>query len=132
MNSGTPIPFGYGGGPGCQGLTPSQDNSIYGAPHVGPRGKGRGVNIGLFELSAYQHSDIDTWAKTFYGPGYTAPLVDVNVDGGPLTRPARRATTARRRPKAYAGDIEVDADIEMQLAIAPDVRNLIVYNAPND
>jgi hypothetical protein len=32
----------------------------------------------------------------------------------------------------FAGDIEVDADIEMQLAIAPDVKNLIVYNAPND
>ena len=32
----------------------------------------------------------------------------------------------------YSGDIEVDADIEMQLAIAPAVRHLIVYNAPND
>ncbi|HWM95991.1 MAG TPA: S53 family peptidase, partial [Streptosporangiaceae bacterium] len=32
----------------------------------------------------------------------------------------------------YAGDIEVDADIETQLAIAPDVSHLIVYNAPND
>ena len=32
----------------------------------------------------------------------------------------------------YSGDIEVDADIETQLAIAPDVSHLIVYNAPND
>ena len=31
-----------------------------------------------------------------------------------------------------AGDIEVDADIEMQLAIAPAARHLLVYNAPND
>ena len=85
VNSGTPIPFGFGAGPGCQGLTPSQDNSIYGAPHVGPRGQGRGVSIGVFELSAYQHSDISTWAKTFYGPHYTAPLTDVTVDGGPLS-----------------------------------------------
>ena len=34
--------------------------------------------------------------------------------------------------EGYSGDIEVDADIETQLAIAPDVSHLIVYNAPND
>ena len=33
-------PFnGYGGGPGCSGLTPSQTNSIYEAPNAGPRAK---------------------------------------------------------------------------------------------
>ena len=132
VNSGTPIPFGFGAGPGCQGLTPSQDNSIYGAPHVGPRGKGRGVRIGLFELSAYQHSDIHTWTKTFYGPGYTAPLTDVNIDGGPIHPACPTGDVCQPASGAYAGDIEVDADIEMQLAIAPDVRKLIVYNAPND
>jgi subtilase family serine protease len=85
VNFGTPFPFGYGGGPGCNGLTPSQDNSIYGAPHLGPRGKGAGVNLAVFELSAYQHSDIATWAQTFYGASYTPPLVDITVDGGPLS-----------------------------------------------
>ena len=39
------FPFGYGGAPGCNGLTPSQLNGIYSAPHVGPRGQGKGVNI---------------------------------------------------------------------------------------
>ena len=38
VNNGVSFPFGYGGGPGCNGLTPSQTNSIYSAPHVGARG----------------------------------------------------------------------------------------------
>ena len=126
------FPFGYGGGPGCNGLTPAQTNSLYEAPHVGPRGKGAGVNIAVFELSAYQASDIDTWAHTFYGPAYNPPLVDVNVDGGPLNVQCPAGDQCPPQFNGYAGDIEVDADIETQLAISPDVSNLIVYNAPND
>jgi subtilase family serine protease len=126
------LPFGYGGGPGCQGLTPSQDNSIYGAPNFGSAAKGAGVNIAVFELSAYLHSDIATWAKTFYGNGYTPPLVDINVDGGPINPICPAGDTCPPTFNGYSGDIEVDADIEMQLAIAPAVKHLIVYNAPND
>jgi subtilase family serine protease len=81
---GNPLVLGYGAGPGCSGLTPSQENSLYDAPNLGARGKGKGVDIAVFELSAYQHSDIATWAHQFYGPGYNPPLVDVNIDGGPL------------------------------------------------
>lgn len=132
VNEGTPIPFGYGDGPGCQGLTPAQTNSIYDAPHVGPRGQGSGVTAGVFELSAYQESDIDTWAHTFYGASYTPPLVNVNVDGGPLSPICPAGDTCPASYNGYAGDIEVDADIETQLALAPDLSKLIVYNAPND
>jgi len=132
VNFGTSFPFGYGGGPGCNGLTPSQDNSIYGAPNLGPFGKGFGVNLAVFELSAYQHSDIATWAQYFYGPGYTPPLVDITVDGGPLSPICPAGDTCPPNFNGYAGDIEVDADIEMQLAIAPDARHILVYNAPND
>ncbi|HEY2577103.1 MAG TPA: S53 family peptidase, partial [Streptosporangiaceae bacterium] len=132
VNYGTPIPFGYGAGPGCQGLTPSQVNSIYGAPHVGSRGQGRGVNIGVFELSEYQESDIDTWAQTFYGPGYNPPLVNVNVDGGPGNPACPPGDVCPPNFNGFAGDDEVDADIEMQLDISPAVSHLIVYNAPND
>jgi hypothetical protein len=32
----------------------------------------------------------------------------------------------------YSGDIEVAADIEMQLAIAPCITRILVYNVPND
>jgi subtilase family serine protease len=126
------FPFGYGGAPGCNGLTPSQTNSLYSAPHVGPRGKGAGVSLGVFELSAYLPSDIATYAHTFFGPKFTPPLVDVNVDGGPLNAQCPAGDLCPPAFEFYAGDIEVDADIETQLAVSPDVSHLVVYNAPND
>lgn len=126
------FPFGYGGGPGCNGLTPSQVNSLYGAPNFGSTGQGRGVNLAVFELSAYQHSDIATWAHQFYGPGFTPPLVDINVDGGPLAPQCPVGDTCPPNFNGFAGDIEVDADIEMQLAVSPAAKHILVYNAPND
>ena len=77
------FPFGYGGGPGCNGLTPSQDNSIYDAPNVGARGQGAGVNAAVFELSATS-SRTSTRGRTSSTGVYTPPLVDINIDGGPL------------------------------------------------
>ncbi|HZP07618.1 MAG TPA: S53 family peptidase [Terracidiphilus sp.] len=132
VNNGVGFPFGYGGSPGCNGLTPDQTNSIYGAPNLGPAARGAGVNLAVFELSAYQHSDIDAWTEQFYGPKYKAQLVDINVDGGPLAPICPMGDQCPAAFEGYAGDIEVDADIEMQLAVAPDVRRLLVYNAPND
>jgi kumamolisin len=129
---GQPLNLGYGAGPGCSGLTPSQTNSLYGAPNRGPSTKGAGVNLAVFELSAYQHSDIQTWAHQFYGPGYTPPLVDVTIDGGPLNPVCPSGDQCPPEFNQYSGDIEVVADIENQLAVAPDVRALTVYNAPND
>jgi subtilase family serine protease len=129
---GQPLALGYGGGPGCSGLTPSQTTSLYDAPERGASSKGAGVNLAVFELSAYQHSDINTWTHQFYGAGYTAPLVDVNVDGGPLAPVCPTGDQCPPDINGYSGDIEVDADIENQLAVAPDVKALTVYNAPND
>jgi len=126
------IPTGYGGGPGCSGLTPSQTNSLYGAPKAGPRGKGAGGTTAVFELSAYLPSDISHWAHQYYGKNFTPPLSNVNVDGGPLNPQCPVGDTCPPEIEGYAGDIEVDADLEQQLSIAPDVSNLIVYNAPND
>jgi len=128
----TPFPFGYGGGPGCNGLTPSQVNSLYNAPDLGPRGRGAGVNLAVFELSAYQHFDIATWAHMFYGAAYTPPLVDITVDGGPLNPICPSNDVCPPQYNGYNGDVEVDADIEMQLAISPDASHILVYNAPND
>jgi subtilase family serine protease len=130
--NGVNFPSGYGAGPGCSGLSPSQTNSLYDAPHVGPRGKGAGVTSAVFELSAYLPSDIVTWAHHYYGRHYTPPLKNVNVDGGPLNPHCPAGDTCPPDEQGYAGDIEVDADIEQQLSIAPDLRHLIVYNAPND
>jgi subtilase family serine protease len=126
-------PFnGYGGGPGCSGLTPSQTNGIYNAPHAGPRAKGAGANVALFELSAYKHSDIANWTRTFYGSHYHANLVDINVDGGPLAPNTSQCPTGDTCYYGYGGDIEVQADIEEDLQIAPDANSILVYNAPND
>jgi subtilase family serine protease len=125
-------PTGYGGAPNCNGLSPAQTNSIYTAPHVGARGKGQGVTLGLFELSAYQPADIRVYTTEFFGPTYNPPLTDINVDGGPLHPICPLGDSCPPEWNGYAGDIEVDADIETQLAVAPDVARLLVYNAPND
>jgi kumamolisin len=126
-------PFnGYGGGPGCSGLTPSQTNSIYNAPKAGSRAKGAGANVAVFELSAYNHSDIATWARTFYGAGYHARLSDINVDGGPLAPNTSQCPTGDTCFYGYGGDDEVEADIEQDLTVAPDANRVLVYNAPND
>jgi subtilase family serine protease len=125
------FPFGYGDGPGCNGLTPSQVRSIYGAPS-NKHTFGRGATLGLFELSAYQPSDINTWAQTFFGSSYQAPLQDVNVDGGPLNPQCPVGDQCPPAFNGYSGDIEVDADIEATLDVAPSIAKLQVYNAPND
>jgi subtilase family serine protease len=126
-------PFnGYGGGPGCSGLTPSQTNSIYHAPNAGPRAKGAGANVAVFELTAYNHTDITHWAKTFYGPNYHPRLTDINVDGGPLAPNTSQCPAGDTCFYGYGGDIEAQADIEQDLTIAPDTNHLLVYNAPND
>ncbi len=126
-------PFnGYGGGPGCSGLTPSQTNSIYNAPHFGPRAAGAGASVAVFELSGYNHADITTWAQTFYGPHYTPRLVDINVDGGPLAPDTSQCPTGDTCIYGYGGDIEVEADVEQDLTVAPATNSVLVYNAPND
>jgi subtilase family serine protease len=126
-------PFnGYGGGPGCSGLTPSQTNSIYNAPNAGPRAKGAGANVAVFELSAYNHQDISTWAQTFYGSHYHPRLTDINVDGGPLAPDTSQCPTGDTCFYGYGGDDEVEADIEQDLSVAPDANSVLVYNAPND
>jgi subtilase family serine protease len=123
---------GYGGGPGCSGLTPPQTNSIYNAPNAGPSGKGAGANVAVFELSAYNHSDITTWAQTFYGSHYHPRLVDINVDGGPLAPNTSQCPVGDTCFYGYGGDDEAEADIEQDLTIAPDTDSVLVYNAPND
>jgi subtilase family serine protease len=126
-------PFnGYGGGPGCSGLTPSQTNSIYNAPSAGPRAKGAGATVAVFELTAYNHQDISTWAHTFYGPGYSPRLVDINVDGGPLAPNTSQCPVGDTCYYGYGGDVEAEADIEQDLTVAPDTDSVLVYNAPND
>ncbi len=84
VDNGVGFPYGYGDGPGCSGLTPSQTNGLYGAPRGNdPRAQGRGATAAVFELSAYQTSDIQAWEQQFYGSHYSANIQNINVDGGP-------------------------------------------------
>jgi kumamolisin len=129
----TSFPFGYGGGPACSGLTPSQVNSIYGAPTAGSRAKGAGVTMAVVEFTAYQESDPQTWAKTFYGSGYTMPQIDNElVDGGPLNPDCPSGDSCPASYNGYIADWLVDLDIERYLTVSPDAAKIVVYNAPND
>ena len=132
FNNGTGFSAGYGGAPGCNGLTPSQVNSFYGAPHVGKRGKGKGVTLAVFELSAYQKSDVNAYAHQFFGRGFTPKLQNILVDGGPLNPVCPAGDTCEPASGAFSGDVEVDADIETQLALSPDIKKIQVYESPND
>jgi len=133
----------YGAGPNGSGLTPSQLSSLYSADSVhaaGARGNGAGKTLAVFELSGYNRADITTYEHQFFGPNQNTPLVDVNVDGGPLnpicpptdTCGPFNAQNQHVNAPDYSGDIEVEADIETQIAMAPAINGILVYNAPND
>jgi kumamolisin len=111
----------YGGGPFGRGLTPSQIAAIYDANPVYKQLKdsGQGVTTAVFELSGYTRKDIDVYKKQFKLPD--VPIVDKPVYGGPV--PINGSLD-------YAAG-EVELDIELQLAMAPGIKQLLVYNAPN-
>lgn len=137
----------YGGGPTGSGLSPSQLTSLYGGNGTqaqGDRGKGKGANLAVFELSGYTPADIATFEHQFFGPSENVKLVDVNVDGGPVTPNCPQGDACGPVDPScppplnacdsadFSGDIEVEADIETQIALAPKISKLYVYNAPND
>src|SRR6266487_2085808 len=124
----------YGAGPGGSGLTPSQTAGIYGADQLyklGARGQGKGTTLAVFELSGYTPGDITVYEHKFFGSKENVPLVDINVDGGPITPVCPTGDTCCA-PVNYSGDGECDAHIETQIANAPKFDRILVYNAPND
>ena len=124
----------YGGGPTGSGLTPSQDVSLYGGngtQALGPKGQGKGATLAVFELSGYTQSDIAVFEHQFFGPSENVPLVNINVDGGSIT-PNCPDGDVCADPADFSGDIEVEADIETQIAMAPKINRVLVYDAPND
>jgi kumamolisin len=124
----------YGAGPNGSGLVPSQIESLYdanGAYKLGARGQGKNATLAVFELSGYTETDPQVYQRNFFGRSLYVPVVDVNVDGGPLSPVCPTGDTCNPGPD-YSGDVEVVADIEMQMAIAPQANKILVYNAPND
>ncbi|MBV9706423.1 MAG: S8/S53 family peptidase [Chloroflexi bacterium] len=115
------LPPPYGGGPFGRGLTPSQIAGIYDAAPVYKQlnDKGQGITTAVVEFSGYTPKDIDVYKKQFKLPN--VPIIDKPVYGGP--------TPVNGALDRYASEVELD--IELQLAIAPDIKQLLVYNAPN-
>jgi subtilase family serine protease len=66
-------------------------------------------------LDAYDPSDITTYERQYHLPSVT--LQNVLVDGGPGL--------------PSDGQDEVTLDIELQIAMAPGVSKILVYEAPN-
>jgi subtilase family serine protease len=115
------LPPPYGGGPFGRGLTPSQFQGIYDATPVYKQlhDRGQGITLAVFELSGYTQSDIGVYENKFNLRH--VPLQNRLVLGGPI--PVGGALD-------YAAG-EVELDIELQIAMAPGAKGLLVYNAPN-
>ncbi|HEY3915230.1 MAG TPA: protease pro-enzyme activation domain-containing protein [Verrucomicrobiae bacterium] len=76
---------------------------------------GAGQSVGLFELDTYYPADIAAYEKL---AGYSSVLLtNVPVDGF--------------SGKVGDGDVEVSLDIEMSIAMAPGLSNVIIYEGPN-
>lgn len=106
----------YGGGPGFLGggLTPSQVRSIYDAnPLINAGITGAGQATGVFELSTYNLNDIKKYVS-YYNLKPVGKLVNINV-GTP----------------SGGGAIEVELDVDLQVAIASKVATFYLYNGPN-
>ncbi len=116
-------PPAYGGGPFGSGLTPSQIAGIYNATPVYNtlKNKGQGISLAVFELSGYLRKDITAYENQYKLPH--VPLIDKLVQGGPVP------ITAGGSPDYGAAEVELD--IELQIALAPGIKHLLVYNAPN-
>jgi subtilase family serine protease len=104
----------YGAAPGGTGLSPQQIRAIYDANRVYPHTNGNGITVGVFELSNWKLSDVQEYEHQF--GLYDTPIHSLYVDGGPTD---------------HKGALEVVLDIDLFLALAPGVRQMMVYNGPN-
>lgn len=102
----------FGQGPG--GTYAGSDFRKAYLPGYTPNGSGQ--LAGLFELDGYFPSDITTYEQMFNLPN--VPLVNVNVDGF-------------SGPAFVDGVIECSLDIEMIIAMAPGVSQIVVYQGNN-
>lgn len=107
----------FGGGPGgFGGLTPLQIRGIYNAnPIYYHHTNGAGHTLGVFELSNWTYADVVAYEQHY--ALLATPIQQILVDGGPGAN--------------HVSASQVETDIELQLALAPGVAHLYVYDAPD-
>lgn len=102
---------GIGSGP-LTGLSPSDIKTAYSLNSVAETGTGQ--TIALFELDGYLASDIRSYETNFNLPNVTVQNVLLDsVSGTPSTN--------------VNGVLEVTLDIELAIALAPNINRVIVY-----
>ena len=101
-----------GSGPGG-GLSPTDIKTAYSLNSIGASGAGQALAV--FELDGYTTSDITSYESYFGLPN--VPLQNVLVD------------SYSGAPGSGAG--EVTLDIELQIAVAPSISKIYVYEGPN-
>ena len=101
-----------GSGPGGA-LAPSDIKTAYNLNGINANGAGQ--TLGLFELDGYNASDISSYENYFGLPN--VPLQNVLIDG--------------YNGGAGGNANEVTLDIELQIALAPSISKIYVYEGPN-
>ncbi|MFI5363171.1 MAG: protease pro-enzyme activation domain-containing protein [Elusimicrobiota bacterium] len=113
-NAATPRPATLKGtGPGG-GLAPNDIKTVYG---LSGSLNGSGQTAAVYELDGYAPADIALYESQFGLPN--APLTFVGVDG------------AVNAQDGGGDDVEVALDIELMLALAPNIARLYVYVSSN-
>jgi hypothetical protein len=97
-------------------LTDQQVAHIYGLDPLYSAGDlGQGQTVDIYELEAFNISDVATFDKCYFGASHTSQITVTTVDGGPGTGP---------------GSGEAALDIDNVSAIAPDAK-IDVFSGPN-
>ena len=105
-----------GVGTGPAGLYEGQDFRTAYVP--GTTLTGAGQNVALVQLDDYFDSDIAAYAAQI-GLANPPAVVRIPVDGG------------NPGPQSFNGNLECSLDIEMELAMAPGLSNVFVYEGPS-
>ncbi len=105
-----PNQIGHGQG---GGLTPADIEKAYNL--TGVSAKGAGQVLGILDFAGYNASDISEYTNYYNLPAVL--LQDVHIDGF--------------SPDPQNDTSEATLDIELQIALAPDVKKIVIYEAPN-
>lgn len=100
-----------GSGP-TGGLAPADIQKAYNLDTVALKGEGQ--TVALYELDGYNFDDIQAYATQF-NLGAVTNVQNVPVDGFTGV------------PQTVDGSVEVTLDIDMVLALAPNLKNILVY-----